>query len=37
MIDVVSVPLSEITNLVTSGEICDAKSIAGLFALLSLH
>ena len=37
MIDVVCVPLSEIPNLVTSGEICDAKSIAGFFALLSLH
>ena len=37
MIDVVRVPLSEIPNLVTSGEICDAKSIAGFFAFLSLR
>lgn len=37
VIDVVRIPLSEVTNLVTSGEICDAKSIAGFFALLSLH
>jgi len=36
-IDVVRIPLSEILDLVTSGEICDAKSIAGLLALLSLH
>jgi len=37
IIDVVRIHLSEVSNLVTSGEICDAKSIAGFFALLSLR
>lgn len=34
-IEVVRIPLSEIPNLVASGEICDGKSIAGLFTVLS--
>ncbi len=33
-IEVVPIPLAEIPNLISSGEICDAKSIAGFFALL---
>ena len=33
-ISVVRVPVSQIPELVTSGSICDAKSIAGLFAYL---
>jgi len=33
-ITVVRVPISEIFNLIASGSICDAKSIAGLFMLL---
>jgi ADP-ribose pyrophosphatase len=34
--EVVTIPLKQVRNLITSGEIQDAKSIAGLFAL-SLH
>jgi ADP-ribose pyrophosphatase len=33
-IKVVRVPLGQIRGLITSGEICDAKSIAGLFIFL---
>ena len=33
-ISVVWVPLSEIPSLITSGKICDAKSIVGLFTFL---
>ena len=33
-IELVRVPLDEIPAMVNSGEICDAKSIAGLFAFL---
>ena len=33
-IKVVSVPLSQIPDLIASGRICDAKSIAGLYAFL---
>jgi len=33
-IRLVRVPLSQITGLITSGSICDAKSIAGLLAFL---
>lgn len=33
-IEVVRVPVSQVVDLVTSGQICDAKSIAGLFAFL---
>lgn len=34
IIEVVPIPLAQIPNLISSGEICDAKSIAGFFALL---
>ncbi len=34
IIEVVPIPLREIPNLITSGEICDAKSIAGLLRVL---
>ena len=33
-IEVVRVPISKITQLITSGEICDAKSIAALLTFL---
>lgn len=33
-IEVVQVPISKITQLITSGEICDAKSIAALLTFL---
>lgn len=33
-IEVVRVPISQITELISSGRICDAKSIAGLLAFL---
>jgi len=33
-IEVVPIPLAEIANLISSGEICDAKSIVGFFTLL---
>ena len=33
-IRLVRVPMAEITGLITSGQICDAKSIAGLLAFL---
>ncbi len=36
-IEVVRVSLSEITSLITSGKICDAKSIAGLLTFLNYH
>jgi ADP-ribose pyrophosphatase len=36
IIEVVPIPLKQVRKLITSGEIQDAKSIAGLFAL-SLH
>jgi len=35
-IEVVRVPLSRIPDLIASGEICDAKSIAGLLRVISL-
>ncbi len=35
-IEVVKVPLSEIPNLIASGEILDAKSIAGLLTVITL-
>ncbi|HIE18041.1 MAG TPA: NUDIX hydrolase [Dehalococcoidia bacterium] len=35
-IEVVRVPLSQVTDLIASGEICDAKSIAGLLWVISL-
>ncbi len=35
-IEVVRVPLSQIPDLIASGEICDAKSIAGLLRVISL-
>jgi len=35
-IEVVRVPLSEIPALIASGEICDAKSVAGLLRVISL-
>jgi ADP-ribose pyrophosphatase len=35
-IEVVRVPLTQIPELITSGEICDAKSIAGLLKVLYL-
>ena len=35
-IEVVRVPLSKIPDLIASGEICDAKSIAGLLRVISL-
>jgi len=34
IIEVVPIPLAEIANLISSGEICDAKSIVGFFTLL---
>ena len=34
-IELVKVPLSQITGLITSGAICDAKSVAGLLLYLS--
>jgi ADP-ribose pyrophosphatase len=34
IIEVVPTPLKEIPNLISSGEICDAKSIAGLLRVL---
>lgn len=36
-IELVRVPLSRITGLIASGDICDAKSIAGLLLYLSLN
>ena len=33
-IEVIHIPLSQIQGLITSGEICDAKSIAGLLRVL---
>ena len=35
-IEVVRVPLSKIPDLINAGEICDAKSIAGLLRVISL-
>jgi ADP-ribose pyrophosphatase len=35
-IEVVRVPLSQIPELIASGEICDAKSVAGLLRVISL-
>ncbi|MBM3118798.1 MAG: NUDIX hydrolase [Chloroflexi bacterium] len=35
-IEVVRVPLSQIPDLIASGEICDAKSVAGLLRVISL-
>jgi len=35
-IEVVEKPLSQIPNLISSGEICDAKSIAGLLTVIYL-
>lgn len=35
-IEVVRIPLSQIPSLIASGEICDAKSIAGLLRVISL-
>lgn len=35
-IEVIRVPLSRIPDLIASGEICDAKSIAGLLRVISL-
>ncbi|MBM4451506.1 MAG: NUDIX hydrolase, partial [Chloroflexi bacterium] len=35
-IKVERVPLSRIPDMIASGEICDAKSIAGLFRVISL-
>ncbi len=35
-IEVVRVPLSRVPDLIASGEICDAKSIAGLLRVISL-
>jgi ADP-ribose pyrophosphatase len=35
-IEIVRVPLSKIPSLIASGEICDAKSIAGLLRVISL-
>ncbi len=35
-IEVVRVPLNQIPDLIASGEICDAKSIAGLLRVLNL-
>ena len=35
-IEVVKVPLSQVYDLIASGEICDAKSIAGLLRVISL-
>jgi ADP-ribose pyrophosphatase len=36
IIEVVPIPLREVPNLIASGEICDAKSIAGLLRVLLL-
>jgi ADP-ribose pyrophosphatase len=36
-IELVRVPLSQIPQLIASGEICDAKSIAALLTLLFIH
>jgi ADP-ribose pyrophosphatase len=36
-IEVVPIPLAKITELITSGEICDAKSIAGLLRVVISH
>ena len=36
-ISLVRVPLAQIPDLITSGTICDAKSIAGLLAFLEYH
>ena len=36
-IELVRVPLSQIAGLIASGDICDAKSIAGLLLYLSLN
>ncbi|OGN94430.1 MAG: hypothetical protein A2Z75_03180 [Chloroflexi bacterium RBG_13_50_10] len=35
-IEVVRVPLSKVADLIASGEICDAKSIAGLLRVISI-
>lgn len=35
-IEVVRVPLSQIPDIIASGEICDAKSVAGLLRVISL-
>jgi ADP-ribose pyrophosphatase len=35
-IEVVRVPLSKVPDLIASGEICDAKSIAGLLRVISI-
>lgn len=35
-IEVVRVPLAKVSDLIASGEICDAKSIAGLLRVISL-
>lgn len=37
IIELVPIPVAEIPNLISSGEICDAKSIAGLCALFLRH
>ena len=34
-IEVIPIPLSQIPELITSGEICDAKSIAGLLGVIT--
>jgi len=31
------VPIGQISSLITSGSICDAKSIAGLLTFLEYH
>jgi ADP-ribose pyrophosphatase len=36
-IEVVSVPLNQVAGLIESGDICDAKSIAGLLIFLALR
>lgn len=36
-IEVVRIPLSRIPDMIASGEICDAKSIAGLLRVISLR
>jgi len=36
-IKLIRVPITEIPGLITSGRICDAKSIAGLFTFLEYH
>jgi len=36
-IKLVRVPISKIPDLITSGDICDAKSIAGLLSFLEYH